>query len=127
MDMSRFRSAHHRLDAYRVAVELADRVEGVVERFARGHAGRVCFDVSCYVVDPQCHVYDAAGGRAEGSFPGGRSEARLPGGGRLWRSGLGGWRRSALSSWVLSSAPVSSAAHQIHNHASAIATAARLP
>jgi four helix bundle protein len=36
--MTRFRFAHHRLDAYRVAVEMADRVDGLVARFPRGHA-----------------------------------------------------------------------------------------
>jgi len=39
MDMTPYSFAHHRLDAYRVSVELADRVQKLVERFPRGYAG----------------------------------------------------------------------------------------
>ena len=37
MDLSKYRFAHHKLDAYRVASEIADLVEPVAERFGDGH------------------------------------------------------------------------------------------
>lgn len=37
MNTSKFRFAHYKLDAYRVAVEMADLVKAMVERFPRGH------------------------------------------------------------------------------------------
>lgn len=39
MDMSRFRFTHHKLDAYRVASEMADLVQPLAERFGQGHRG----------------------------------------------------------------------------------------
>jgi four helix bundle protein len=37
MDTSMFQFAHHKLDAYRVARQLADRVKGVADRVPRGY------------------------------------------------------------------------------------------